>query len=162
MNTKYSWLTRMFLGGACAVALVLLLPLPLYFLTNSITWGGPDYGDIQLTTEQAAAYFGSIPAALTVELSATFLLGAAIGLSTLPFAETWPSLLGLSTLHFVVTGALAMLVGWSYLWLGLDWWIFLILYLSIYLIIWLCRWAFWNSELRKMRKALGLNKKEDD
>ena len=80
-------------------------------------------------------------------------------MATLPFAETWTSLLGLSVLHFVITGGLALLVGWSYGWFGMGPegpGLVLILYLAVYLLIWLVRWLVWYTELRRMRKALHL------
>lgn len=158
MDTKRLWFKRMALGGLCAVAGTLAFILVVNFVVNSISILGstPDYTNIQLTTDRATAYFGSAVLAVIVELLAVFALGAAVGLATLPFAETWTSLLGLSVLHFAVTGGLALLVGWSYCWLGLSWQAFLAVYLAIYLLIWLVRWVIWYSELRRMRKALHL------
>lgn len=166
MQEKQLWLKRMVWGGVCAVGAALLILLGLNFLVNSIVWawgGTPDYTDIQLTFDRCAAYFGSTALAVTVELLSVFLLGAAIGLTTLPFAETWTSLLGPSIAHFIVTGILAQIVGWAYQWFGFapadGPWIILVLYLVIYILIWAIRWLVWYMELRKMRKALGL--KED-
>lgn len=159
------WLKRMALGGICAVGAVFILALLLNFILNSISILGstPDYSNIQFTFDWCAAYFGSAALAVTVELTAVFALGAAIGLATLPFSDTWTSLLGLSLLHFVVTGGLALLVGWSYSWFGMGPdgpRIVLILYLVIYLLIWFIRWLVWYAELRQMRRALGLEKEE--
>lgn len=163
MQEKRLWLKRMALGGILAVAITLVLTLLLNIFLNSIVWGGRlDYYSIQLTFDRCAAYFGSAALAVAVEYLSVFALGAAIGLSTLPFAETWTSLLGLSVLHFVITGVLAQMVGWAYQWFGFapadGPWIILVLYLVIYILIWGVRWLIWYAELRKMRKALGLNK----
>lgn len=163
MQEKRLWLKRMALGGILAVAITLVLTLLLNIFLNSIVWGGRlDYYSIQLTFDRCAAYFGSAALAVAVEYLSVFALGAAIGLSTLPFAETWTSLLGLSVLHFVITGVLAQTVGWAYQWFGFaptdGSWIILVLYLVIYILIWGVRWLIWYAELRKMRKALGLNK----
>ena len=157
MDTKRLWLKRMALGGLVAVGAVLALILLLNLLANGVIWGERlDYYNFQFTTDRCAYEFGSAALAVTVELCCVFALGAAIGLATLPFAETWTSLLGLSILHFVITGGLALLAGWSYRWLSLSWQMFLAAYVVIYLVIWLVRWLVWYSELRRMRKALHL------
>ena len=165
METKRLWLKRMALGGFIAVAAVLAFILLLNVLANSVIWGGRlDYYNFQFTTDRCAyVQFGSPALAVAVEMVCVFALGAAIGLATLPFAETWTSLLGLSLLHFVVTGGLSLLVGWSYGWFGLGPegpWMVLALYLAIYVLIWGIRWVVWYAELRKMRKALHLKKEE--
>lgn len=158
MNQKLL-LKRMLWGGLYAVGAALILILLLNLLLNSLLWGGSiEHYSIQLTFDRCADYFGSAALALTVELLAVFALGAAIGLSTLPFAETWPSLLSTSILHFLITGALAQIVGWAYQWFGFapadGPWIVLVIYLIIYALIWGIRWVIWHAELRKMRKAL--------
>lgn len=162
MEGKYSWLKRMLLGGCCAVAAALLVTLLVNFVLSSITWGGgaPDYSKIELTPDWCSAYFGSDAAALLVELLSVFALGAAVGLATLPFADQGKKLALLSLAHFLITGALAQAVGWAYQWLGYSPgdgpWIVLAIYVVIYALIWGGRWIFWYAELRKMRKALGL------
>ena len=166
MTTKHPWLKRMILGGCCALGAVLLLIFLLNFILNSIVWGGhPDHSNFQLTFDRCAyEQFGSAILAVLVEFIAVFALGAAIGLATLPFSDTWTSMLGLSFLHFVITGGLALLVGWSYGWFGMGPSgpsIVIVIYLVIYLLIWLIRWLVWYTELRQIRHALGLNKKED-
>lgn len=167
METKNSWLKRMALGGLCAVAAVLVLTLLLNAALNSIVWLGsmPGNAGLQLTFDRCTAYFGSTALAVAVELASVFALGAAIGLATLPFAETWTALLGLSLLHFFITGALAQLVGWAYQWFGMapgdGVWMVSVVYLVIYIFIWGVRWAFWYAELRRMRKALKQWKEEN-
>ena len=151
----------MALGGLCAVAAVLLVILLVNLLLNGIVWGDRvEYYNFQFTTDRCACVqFGSAALALAVELMCVFALGAAVGLATLPFSETWTSLLGLSLLHFAVTGGLALLVGWSYGWFGLGPGgprMVFAAYLVIYLLIWLIRWCVWYAELRRMRKALHL------
>ena len=166
METKRLWLKRMLLGGLCAVGAVLAFILLLNIFANGVIWGGRlDYYNFQFTTDRCAyVQFGSAALAVAVEMVCVFALGAAIGLSTLPFAETWTSLLGPSILHFVLTGVLAQLVGWSYGWFGFSPaegpWMVLAAYLVIYVLIWGIRWIVWYTELRKMRKALGLKKEE--
>lgn len=167
MEVKYSRLKRMLLGGCCAAAAVFLVTLLVNFVLNSITWGGgtPDYSNIQLTPDRCAAYFGSDAAAVLVELLSVFALGAAIGLATLPFADDGKKLTLLSLAHFLITGVLAQVVGWAYQWLGFSPVdgprIVLVIYAALYALIWGGRWVIWYTELRKMRKALGLERKKE-
>lgn len=161
MNENKFWLKRMVFGGIWAVVIVLSLTLLLNVFLNSIIWGGKlYYYSIQLTFDRCASYFGSAALAVAVEYLSVFALGAAVGLSTLPFAETWTSLFVPSVLHFIITGVLAQIVSWSYQWFGFapvdGPWIVLVLYLVIYILIWAIRWIIWYMELRKMRKALKL------
>lgn len=161
MDTKRFWLKRMALGGLIAVGAVLVIILLLNILANGVIWGERvDYYNFQFTTDRCAyVQFGSAALAVAVEMVCVFALGAAVGLATLPFAETWTSMLGLSILHFAVTGALALLVGWSYGWFGMGPEgprMVLVLYLAVYLVVWLIRWLVWYAELRRMRKALHL------
>ena len=162
MEIKRLWFRRMILGGVAAVGVVLLLILLLNLFLNSILWGGRlDYYNFQFTTDRCAyVQFGSVGAAVAVEMACVFALGAVIGLATLPFSETWTSMLGLSILHFVATGGLAMLVGWSYGWFGLGPeegpWMVLAACQGVYLLIWFVRWCVWYRELLQMRKALHL------
>lgn len=165
MYPKESCIKRMLFGGLISMAAALALILLVNFVLNSITWdGSPDYSNIQLTFDRCAVYFGSPWLATTAELLSVFVLGMGIGLSTLPFAETWTALLGLSFLHFVVTGLVAQVVGWTYLWFGMSPregpWMILILYVALYVLIWGVRWIFWYIELRKLRKAFGLTKED--
>lgn len=156
-----NWLRRALAGGCIAAGGALLLALFLNLFLHSVSWGGgAGYSGIQLTFDRCADYFGSAALATTVELLAVFLLGAAIGLATLPFDRTWTSMQVQSLLHFVLTGALALAVGWAYCWFGFGsgegFWLVLIVYLLLYLLIWAVRWVIWYAELRRMRRALHL------
>lgn len=167
MEVRFSRLKRMLLGGCCAAAAVLLITLLVNFVLNSLTWGGgaPGYDKFELTPDRCTAYFGSDALAAAVELLSVFALGAAIGLATLPFAGEGKKLALFSLAHFIITGALAQVVGWAYQWLGFSPaggpWIVLGLYAAIYALIWGGRWIIWYAELRKMRAALGLNQKKE-
>lgn len=167
MEGTYSRLKRMLLGGCCAVGAALLVTLLVNFVLNSITWDGgtPDYSNFELTPDRCTAYFGSDAAAILVEFLCVFALGAAVGLATLPFADEGKKLALLSLAHFIITGALALAVGWSYRWLGYSPaggpWIVLAVYVVIYALIWGGRWIFWYTELRKLRRALGLKQKKE-
>ena len=163
MITKKQVFLRVLIGGLAALGAILAFILAVNLLANSIIWGGRlDYYNIQLTTDRAARYFGSYPLAVLTEMLVVFVFGACLGLTTLPFAETWTRLPGFSVLHFVVTGGLLQLLGWSYCWLSIDhgWLILLIGYVIVYLLIWFLRWLRWSADVRQLRKALGLKKEE--
>lgn len=161
MVTKKQIAVRCLIGGLVGVGTALIIILLLNLFLNSIVWGGRlDYYSIQLTTDRAAWHFGSYPLAVLAEMLVVFVFGACVGLTTLPFAETWTNLPGVSILHFVVTGILVQLLGWSYQWLSIEHGPLLLLvgYVVVYLVIWLIRWLRWNAEVRQLRKALGLHK----
>lgn len=156
-----NWLRRALAGGCIAVGGALLLALLLNLFLHSVSWGGSaGYTGIQLTFDRCAYYFGTAALAVAVELLAVFLLGAAIGLATLPFDRTWTSMQVQSLLHFVLTGVLALAVGWAYCWFGFGsgegFWLVLTVYLLLYLLIWAVRWVIWYAELLRMRRTLHL------
>lgn len=164
MDTLYSWLKRITVGGCCAVLAAAFLALLLNLTLNSAVWlgGSPDLSRFQLTFDRCSAYFGSTALAVTVELLAVFALGAAVGVATMPFADTPAELLRLSLLHFLITGMLALIAGWSYRWFGMEPGCgaaaVLGVYTVIYAAVWGLRWVFWYAELCQMRRALKLLK----
>ena len=163
MITKKHILARCIIGGLVGVGIVLLFILLINVLLNSIVWGGQlNYYNIQLTTDKTAAYFGSYSLAVLIEMLIVFIFGACVGLTTLPFSETWTNLPGVSILHFVSTGILVQLLGWSYQWLSIEhgWIILLLGYTAIYFLFWLFRWLRWNAEIKQIRKALGLSEED--
>lgn len=164
MITKKQIVTRCVIGGLAGIFAALLLILVLNLILNQITWGGSSgQFSLQLTTDRAAAHFGSAGLAVLIEMLVILLCGACVGLTTLPFSDTWTNLPGISALHFVLTGALVELLGWSYQWLGVElgWLLLPAIYAAVYLLIWLVRWLRWSAEVRQLRKALGLNQQED-
>ena len=83
------------------------------------------------------------------------LLGAEIGIATLPFADRGPSLLGRTAVHFTLMAATVTL------WGGLNFGgagaaFCLILLASIYVLVWLGRWVGWYVEVAAIRSKLGL------
>ena len=83
------------------------------------------------------------------------LLGAEIGIATLPFADSGPSLIGRTAAHF------ALMVATVALWAGLNFGktgaVFcLILLASVYVLVWLGRWVGWYAEVAAIRAKLGL------
>ena len=151
------YLRRALLGGILAwLALFLLC-----FLLASADFFGDrlDLMDalsrLQLSPDRAYLAFGrSRVLANLYESAAVFALGACLGLSTLPFDETWTKLRLLSWLHFPVTCLCAAAALWfvvSSPWAALG-----IGGLS-YLAVFLCRWLCWYGELLDIRRELRLD-----
>lgn len=83
------------------------------------------------------------------------LLGAEIGVSTLPFADSGPSLLGRTAVHFTLMAVTVAL--WTGLNFGQSGALFgLILLASVYVLVWLGRWVGWYVEVAAIRSKLGL------
>lgn len=83
------------------------------------------------------------------------LLGAEIGIATLPFADRGPSLLGRTAVHFTLMAATVAL--WAGLNFGQTGALFgLILLASVYVLVWLGRWVGWYVEVAAIRSKLGL------
>lgn len=87
-----------------------------------------------------------------------FALGAAVGVSTLPFAEDGKALVLRSLAHFAVTAVLwALLLGLCF---GVGQWPSWLLGLGLlalfYVLVWLARWVGWYAEADAIRKKLGL------
>lgn len=83
------------------------------------------------------------------------LLGAEIGIATLPFADRGPSLLGRTAAHFTLMAATVAL--WAGLNFGQSGALFgLILLASVYVLVWLGRWVGWYVEVAAIRAKLGL------
>lgn len=83
------------------------------------------------------------------------LLGAEIGVSTLPFADSGPSLIERTAVHFALIAATVAL--WAGLNFGQSGALFgLILLASVYVLVWLGRWVGWYAEVAAIRAKLGL------
>lgn len=83
------------------------------------------------------------------------LLGAEIGIATLPFADRGPSLLERTAAHFALMAATVAL--WAGLNFGQTGALFgLILLASVYVLVWLGRWVGWYVEVAAIRAKLGL------
>lgn len=84
-----------------------------------------------------------------------FLMGAEVGVATLPFADSGRELVVRSLAHFAVMSAT---VG---LWAGLNFGVrelafFLIPLALVYALVWLGRWVGWFAEVAAIRAKLGL------
>ncbi len=161
---RRQWLIRIFLGGLIGVAVL----VPLGGLFNDLVSGGliamGNHTPFRLVSYDLERLTGSVPLALAAELLLYFLMGAVVGLSTLPFADGGKALVLRSLAHFAATAAvfaaLVVLCGWN---LGeiLPLAIYLGLLSALYLLIWLCRWVGWYLELAAMRRKLGLVPKRE-
>jgi len=129
---KGTWLVRIFVG--CVLGLLVGLILIPYYITDT---RGPTLAICLLCTA----------------------LGAAVGVSTLPFADDGKSLVLHSAAHFAVTAVLFLLLlvqFWSW-----ENWEGLLLLESmlalLYVLIWLGRWIGWYVEVMQLRTLLGLD-----
>ena len=159
-DRQKQWLIRILLGGLIGIAAL----IPLGGVVNGLVSGGliamgpnPIFRLVSYDLEYLT---GSAPLAFAVQLGLYFLMGAVVGLSTLPFADDGPTLVLRSLAHFAATAgaltALVVLCGWNW---GEFWPVALYLGLlaAVYLLIWLGRWVGWYVEVAAIRQRLGLS-----
>lgn len=159
-DRQKQWLIRILLGGLIGIAAL----IPLGGVFNGLVSGGliamgpnPIFRLVSYDLEYLT---GSAPLAFAVQLGLYFLMGAVVGLSTLPFADDGPTLVLRSLAHFAATAgaltALVVLCGWNW---GEFWPVALYLGLlaAVYLLIWLGRWVGWYVEVAAIRQRLGLS-----
>ena len=159
-DRQKQWLIRILLGGLIGIAAL----IPLGGVFNGLVSGGliamgpnPIFRLVSYDLEYLT---GSAPLAFAVQLGLYFLMGAVVGLSTLPFADDGPTLVLRSLSHFAATAgaltALVVLCGWNW---GEFWPVALYLGLlaAVYLLIWLGRWVGWYVEVAAIRQRLGLS-----
>lgn len=149
---KKQWLPRALIGGCIGVAAHVLLGC----LLGSFSLFGP------------AQFSGFVfpycnfpreiePLGVLLSFALFALLGAEVGIATLPFADSGRELVVRSLLHYTVTAATACL------WAGLnicstpaDYLAVLVPLTLTYLIVWLGRWVGWYTEVAAIREKLGL------
>ena len=156
-DRQKQWLVRIHIGGHIGVAVL----VPVGGLFNDLVSGGllamGTHTPFRLVSYDLERLAG--PAALAVQLGLYFLMGAVVGVSTLPFADDGATLVRRSLAHFAATaGALTLLVclcGWNW---GkvVPLVVYLALLAAVYLLIWLVRWAGWYAEVAAIRAKLGL------
>ena len=159
IDDKRRALVRLLAGGVIGVAVL----IPLGGLFNDIVSGGlismGIHTPFRLVSADLTLRLGSAPLAFAVQLALYFLLGAVVGVSTLPFADDGPTLILRSLAHFALTaGALTLtctLLGWAWSWQAMA--VYLILLAAVYLLIWLGRWVGWYAEVSAIREKLGLD-----
>lgn len=155
MTETKKLLTRAAIGGVTAMGL--LLGFWVWFhLTGWSFQGRVPVGDFNIVSSATVAMFGSYWLAAAVEFACAFALGAAIGISSMPFADDTRSLLKDSFVHFVVTGGLVLLNAWVLTILDWGWAFVLVPYTLLYLLIWFGRWVGWYVEVAQIRVKLGL------
>lgn len=151
------WCVRILAGGILGGGLVLLL----CGLVNLGAGGGALSGaerSFRLVNAEMEAAFGSPGLAGALVGALAFALGAAVGVSTLPFDDHGSAMARRSLLHFLITGGLFLALGRVCFWYKeLIGGVFLLgIYLFLYLVVWLVRWLGWRSELSRLRAALNL------
>ena len=158
IGDKRRALVRLLAGGLIGTAVL----IPLGGLFNDIVSGGlismGIHTPFRLVSADLTLRLGSAPLAFAVQLALYFLLGAVVGVSTLPFADDGPTLILRSLAHFALTaGALTLtctLLGWAWSWQAMA--VYLVLLAAVYLLIWLGRWVGWYAEVSAIREKLGL------
>ena len=159
IDDKRRALVRLLAGGVIGVAVL----IPLGGLFNDIVSGGlismGIHTPFRLVSADLTLRLGSAPLAFAVQLALYFLLGAVVGVSTLPFADDGPTLLLRSLAHFALTAGLltltCTLLGWAWSWQAMA--VYLVLLAAVYLLIWLGRWVGWYAEVSAIREKLGLD-----
>ena len=156
-DRQKQWLVRILIGGLIGVAVL----VPVGGLFNDLVSGGllamGTHTPFRLVSYDLERLAG--PAALAVQLGLYFLMGAVVGVSTLPFADDGATLVRRSLAYFAATaGALTLLVSLC----GWNWGkvvplvVYLALLAAVYLLILLVRWAGWYAEAAAIRAKLGL------
>ena len=160
-HRQKQWLVRILLGGIVGIAVL----IPVGGVFNDLVSGGllamsirTPFRLVSYDLERLAG-----PAALAVQLGLYFLMGAVVGVSTLPFADDGVALARRSLAHFAVTaGALTLMVclcGWNWGELA-PLLVYLALLAGVYLLIWLMRRAVWLAEAAAIRAKLGLPRRK--
>lgn len=153
-DLKKAWLIRILAGGTIGMALL--------FLVGGTFNGWVNLAAFRPISPDLVSLVGSKPRAAVVQFGLYFALGAGIGAATLPFAEDGKQLFLRSALHFIYTAAVFSALVWLCRWNWNEWLVWLVelaLLALVYLLIWGIRWVFWYVELRKIRKALGLEER---
>ena len=156
-HRQKQWLVRILIGGLIGIAVL----IPVGGLFNDLVSGGllsmGNHTPFRLVSYDLERLAG--PAALGVQLGLYFLMGAVVGVSTLPFADDGATLVRRSLAHFAVTaGVLTLMVclcGWNWGTLP-PLLIYLALLAAVYLLIWMVRWVRWYAEVAVIREKLGL------
>ena len=157
-DRQKQWMIRILLGGLIGIAVL----IPLGGIFNDLVSGGllSSRTHFRVVSYDLAYLTGSAPLAFAIQLGLYFLMGAVVGVSTLPFADDGATLVLRSLAHFAATAAaltlLVVLCGWNW---GEFWPVVLYLGLlaAVYLLIWLGRWVGWCVEVAAIRQKLGLS-----
>ena len=147
------WLVRILVGGFLGVAVLFLIGAA---LGSSFIYGSSSFRGLVLVDGVMVLRLGGQEGlAVAVQILLFFLLGAATGVATLPFADDGAALLRRTLAHFAVTAVLvALLAGLNFGRYGILVW--LLLLVVLYLLIWCSRWIGWYLEVAAIRHKLGL------
>ena len=99
-ETKKQWLARIVTGGLSAVLLLLVL----LYIWDAIPFMGHGL-NFRSPAAVLADWLKLYPGLLAANLLFAFLLGAEVGVATLPFADSGRELVVRSLVHFAVTAA---------------------------------------------------------
>lgn len=147
------WLVRILVGGFLGVAVLFLIGAA---MGSPFFYGGSSFQGLVLVDGVMVLRLGGQEGlAVAVQILLFFLLGAATGVATLPFADDGAALLRRTLAHFAVTAVLvALLAGLNFGRYGILVW--LLLLVVLYLLIWCSRWIGWYLEVAAIRHKLGL------
>ena len=148
-DRQKQWTIRILLGGLIGIAVL----IPLGGIFNDLVSGGliatGNHTPFRLVSYDLEALVGSAPLALAIQIALYFLMGAVVGIATLPFTDSGWELVLHSLVHFAVTAGLLILtctlLGWAWSWQAMV--VYLILLAVVYLLIWLSRWVGWYIEV---------------
>lgn len=150
---KRQWLSRVLTGGLVGVALLLAF----VYLFDAMPWMSHSwhFRNPFIVLGGWLLHGWGYPAAPAANLCLCFLMGAEVGIATLPFADSGRELVARSLAHFAVMSAT---VG---LWAAVNFGVrelpfFLIPLTLVYALVWLGRWVGWYAEVAAIREKLGL------
>lgn len=150
---KRQWLPRVLTGGLVGVALLLAF----VYLFDAMPWMSHSwhFRNPFIVLGGWLLHGWGYPAAPAANLCLCFLMGAEVGIATLPFSDSGRELVARSLAHFAVMSAT---VG---LWAAVNFGVrelpfFLIPLTLVYALVWLGRWVGWYAEVAAIREKLGL------
>lgn len=154
---KRQWLPRVLTGGLVGVALLLAC----VYLFDAMPWMSHSwhFRSPFIVLGGWLLHGWGYPAAPAANLCLCFLMGAEVGIATLPFADSGRELVVRSAIHFCCTAGVFSLLVWLCRWSWgrwLTWLAELGILAMIYVLIWLGRWVGWYTEAAAIREKLGL------
>ena len=154
-DMKKAWIVRIIAGGVTGTLAMTFLGL----LFNSFADFTLTSSELDWISSDLIKLMGSKPLAALLQFGLYFVLGAGVGVATLPFAEEGKELLIRSMFHFCYMAAVSSALIWLCGWNRGEWpaWLLeLALLALLYALVWLGRLAAWWSELDAIRAKLGL------
>ena len=150
---KRQWLPRVLTGGLVGVALLLAF----VYLFDAMPWMSHSwhFRNPFIVLGGWLLHGWGYPAAPAANLCLCFLMGAEVGIATLPFADSGRELVVRSLAHFAVMSATVGL--WAAVNFGVGELPFFLIPLTlVYALVWLGRWVGWYAEVAAIREKLGL------